>query len=417
MRLHVAIALGLIAGLLLGVAASVTGSPVLFGIAEGVEPLGTAFVNLLRMVVFPLVAATLFVGVAGMEGIRRLGRLGGLTLLFYWSTTIVSILIGMGVMRLLLPLAGAAAREAAAGAQAGEAPELPGVVDFLVGLIPQNPFSAAADDALLPFMVFTILLAAATGALPRPERDRLIGIANPIAAALVTLVHWILWLAPVGVFALAAPVTARSGWAMLQSLGVFVLAVTVGLLLFIGAIYVPAVKVLGGMGPARFLRVSLGPQLIAFTTTSSAATIPAMLESSRAAGLAPQTPSLVIPLGAALNRAGSALFQGAGIVFLAWLYQVPLPGAAIGGAVIATFLVALTVPGVPAASVLTLAPALGHVGIPLDGMAVLLGVDRIPDMFRTATNVTGDMAAAVILTDRREGDGALGERESGKEEG
>ncbi len=413
MRIHVAIALGLIAGLLLGVAASVTGSPVLRGIAEGVEPLGTAFVNLLRMVVFPLVAATLFVGVAGMEGLKRLGRLGGLTLLFYWSTTIVSILVGMGVMKLLLPLAGAAARQAAAGAQVGDAPELPGVVDFLVGLIPPNPFGAAADDALLPFMVFTILLAAATGALPRPERDKLIGIANPIAAALITLVHWILWIAPLGVFALAAPVTARSGWAMLQSLGVFVLAVTVGLLLFIGAFYVPAVRLLGGMRPARFLRASLGPQLIAFTTTSSAATIPAMLESSREMALPPQTPSLVIPLGAALNRAGSALFQGAGIVFLAWLYQVPLPGAAIGGALVATFLVALTVPGVPAASVLTLAPALGHVGIPLDGMAVLLGVDRIPDMFRTATNVTGDMAAAVILTAPERRQGGEAERPTG----
>ncbi len=397
MKIHVAIVIGLLGGLLFGLLAALTGSPALLGLAEGVSPLGTAFVNLLRMVVFPLVASTLFVGVAGMSNLKQLGRLGTQTLLFFWSTTIVAILIGMGAMKLLLPMAGAAARDATAEAGGIEAPELPTALDFLLGLIPSNPFQAAADGALLPFIVFTVMFAAATAALPTEQRQRLIDLANPIAAALIKLVHWILWTAPIGVFALAAPVTARSGWAMLQSLAVFVLAVIGGLVLFVAVVYVPLVGAFGKMRPGRFLKGSIGPQVIAFSSTSSAATIPAMLEAADELELSRRVASFVVPLGAALNRSGSALFQGASVVFLAWLYQVPLPIGALAGVVLATFLVSLTVASVPSASILTLAPALGHVGVPLDGLAVLLGIDRIPDMFRTAVNVTGDMAATAVF--------------------
>lgn len=400
MNIHVAIVLGLVGGLALGLLAALTGSPVLLGIAEGVAPLGTAFVNLLRMIVFPLVAATLFVGVAGMSNLKELGRLGGLTLLFYWSTTIVAILLGMGMMGLFLPLAGEGVRRAVESAGVVEAPVLPGAIDFLMRLIPSNPFQAAAEDALLPFIVFTVFFAAAAAALPSEQRQRLLDLANPIAAALIKLVHWILWVAPVGVFALAAPVTARSGWAILLSLAVFVVAVVLALGLFVNFVYTPLVLLLGKVRPSPFMRACIGPQVIAFSTTSSAATIPAMLEAADELQVSRSVSSFVIPLGAALNRSGSALFQGAAIVFLGWLYQVPLPLTGLTSAVLATFVVSLTVTGIPSASVLTLAPALGHVGIPLDGMAVLLGVDRIPDMFRTATNVTGDMAAAAIFDER-----------------
>lgn len=397
MKIHVAIVVGLLGGLTLGLLAAATGAPILLAIADGVAPIGTAFVSLLRMVVFPLVAATLFVGVAGMNNLRQLGRLGVLTVFFFWLTTIAAILIGMGLMKLMLPLAGEAARTVASDVAGVEVPELPGPIDFLVGLIPSNPFQAAAEDALLPFIVFTILFASASAALPAEQRQRLLDLANPIAAALIRLVHWILWLAPIGVFALAAPVTARSGWAMLQSLAVFVVAVIIGLGIFVQVIYLPLVMVLGKTRPFTFLKACVGPQIIAFSSTSSAATIPAMLEAAERLGVSRRASGFVIPLGAALNRSGSALFQGAAVVFLGWLYQVPLPLGAVAGAVLATFLVSLTVASVPSASVLTLAPALGAVGIPLDGLAVLLGVDRIPDMFRTATNVTGDMAAVTVF--------------------
>lgn len=403
MKLHVAIAIGLVGGLLFGLLAAITESAALTQAAEALTPIGTAFVNLLKMVVVPLVVATLFVGVAGMGDLKRLGQLGAGTLVFFGATSLVSILIGMGTMQALLPLADEAAAEAMAAevtrglSGSGEPPTIPGPVDFLLGLIPDNVFAAATAGALLPLIVFTCLFAAAVGALPDEHRTRLIEIGKSATAALIKLVHWVLWTAPIGVFALAAPVTARSGWSMLQSLAVFVLAVLIGLVVFIAAVYVPAAKFLGGVEPRRFLRACLSSQLLGFTTTSSAATIPAMLEASDELKLSPVVGSFVIALGAAVGRAGSALFQGAGMIFLAWLYQTPIPVTALGVAVLAIGLVSITVAGVPSGSVIALAPALGTVGVPLDGLAVLLGVDRIPDMARTATNVTGTITAATVM--------------------
>jgi len=400
MKLHVAIALGLLGGLGLGLVAAVTGSPTLLTLAGAVEPVGTAFVNLLKMVVVPLVATTLFVGVAGMGDLKRLGRVGTMAMAFFAATTLIGVLLGMGVMRLLLPFADQAAARTVSGAAPQAPARLPGVVEFLVGLIPANPVQAAADGALLPLIVFVVLFAAATGTLPEARRHSLVTMADALTAALIHLVRWVLWAAPVGVFALAAPVFARSGWAMLQSLLVFILAVLVGLVLFTATVFVPAAAVLGGRRPGRFLRACLGSQLIGFTTTSSPATIPAMLDGTDALGVSRDVSGLVIPLGASLNRSGSALFQGASVVFLGWLYGTPLPLAGLGGAVLATFLVAFTVAGVPSASVVSLAPALSQVGIPLEGLGVLLGVDRIPDMLRTATNVTGTITAATVLDAR-----------------
>jgi Na+/H+-dicarboxylate symporter len=397
MKLNIAIALGLVAGLVLGLTAAVTESRLLMGIASGVEPLGNAFVNLLKMVVIPLVTSVIFVGVATLGDLRRLGRMGAITLLFFAGTTVISVLMGMGVMKALLPMASEAVKEAV-GAASANAPVLPGPVEFLLSLIPSNPFAAAADGALLPLILFTILVAAAAGALPKTERDRLIQLASSVAAALIKLVHWILLIAPLGVFALAAPVTARAGWAMLQSLAIFVVAVLVGELIFITSVYVPVVRFAAKMSVRRFLKGCVSPQIIAATTVSSPATVPAMLEAAdQEFAVSPAVAGFVISLGAGLGRAGAALFQGAGVVFLAWLYAVPLPLAGVGGALLATMLVSFTVPAIPGGSVLSLAPALGTIGIPLDGMAVLLGVDRIPDMARTATNVTGTLTATVLV--------------------
>jgi Na+/H+-dicarboxylate symporter len=401
-RLNIAIALGLVGGLLLGLLASVTGSPLLMAVSLGVEPLGDAFVDLLKMVVIPLVTSVIFVGVATMGDLGKLGRMGSATLLFFGVTTVVSVLLGMGTMKALLPFA-SESLIGAVGEGTAQAPELPGPIEFLLGLIPANPFAAAAEGALLPLIVFTILLAAATSVLPEEKKRELLSLASAFSAAFIKLVHWILLIAPLGVFALAAPVTAKAGWAMLQSLAIFVVAVLVGEIIFISIIYLPVVKFVAGMPVRKFLKGCVTPQLIAASAVSSPATVPAMLEAAdEEFHCSPVVSGLVVSLGGGLGRAGSALFQGAGIVFLAWLYAVPLPLAAVGGALLATFIVSFTVPSIPGGSVLSAAPALDAVGIPASGLAVLLGVDRIPDMARTATNVTGTLAATVVI-DRWEG--------------
>jgi proton glutamate symport protein len=392
--LHVAIAVGLVLGIGTGLLAA-AGSDVALALAMASAPLGTAFISAIRMVIIPLVMAVIFTGVANLGDPRKLGRLGGTTLLFFWATVLPAILIGMGVMRAALAFAPEISVPAAA---AREAPALPGIVDFLVGLIPSNPFAAAADGALLQLIVFTALFAAAAGTLEEASRRRLVDFAEALGDALIKLVWWILWTAPLGIFGLAAPVTAQLGWGLIQSLAVFVVAVIVGLGAYIGLVYLPFLKVVGGIGPTRFLGGTFGAASIAFSTTSTAAALPVTLEEAkRELGVSETVADLVLPLGASMYRAGSALFQGAAIVFLAHLYDVAIPPAAVGGAVLATFMVSLTVAPVPSSGVMTLAPALDTVGVPLAGLSILLGVDRIPDMFRSTTNLLGQITTAVVV--------------------
>lgn len=392
--LHIAIASGLVLGLVTGLLAA-AGVEVFMTVAMASAPFGTAFMNAIRMVVIPLVMAVVFTGVARLGDPRKLGRLGATTLLFFWATVFPAIVIGMGIMWVGLAFAPDIAIPAAA---AREAPELPGLVDFLVSLIPSNPFAAATEGALLPLIVFTALFAAAAGTLEEGARARLLGFAEAATDALIKLVWWILWTAPIGIFGLAAPVTAQLGWDLIQSLAVFVVCVVVGLAIYIAIVYLPFLKFVGDIGPIHFLGGTFGAASIAFSTTSTAAALPVTLEEAKLnLGVSETVADLVLPLGASMYRAGSALFQGAAIVFLASLFDVPIPPAAVGGAILATFLVSLTVAPVPSSGVVTLAPALDAVGVPLAGLSILLGIDRIPDMFRSTTNLLGQITTAVVV--------------------
>lgn len=392
--LHIMIAAGLLLGIATGLLGA-SGSEVFMAVAIASEPFGKAFMSAIQMVIIPLVMGVTFTGVAKLGDPRKLGKLGGATLAFFWLTVLPAIAIGMGVMKFALSFVPVAVIPDVAPAPTTA---LPGFVDFIVGLIPSNPFAAAASGSLLQLIVFTALLAAASGTLAERPRVFLIDFAEAISAALIKLVWWILWTAPVGIFGLTAPVTAQLGWGVVQSLAVFVIAVIVGLAFYISFVYLPILKVAGGIGPFRFFAAVFGASSIAFSTTSTAAALPVTLEETkRKLGVSSTVSDLVLPLGASMYRAGSALFQGAALVFLAELYDVTLPPAAIGGAVLATFMVSLTVAPVPSSGVMTLAPALDTVGIPLSGLSILLGVDRIPDMFRSTTNLLGQVTAAVAI--------------------
>jgi Na+/H+-dicarboxylate symporter len=388
---------GLVAGLALGLAAATTGSPLLMALATGVAPLGDLFIRALQMVVIPLVMAVVFTGVARLGDARALGRVGGTALGFIWLTTVPAVLMGMGAMGLALRWV----PEVSLPATGVVAPsQVPGVVDFLVGLVPSNPFAAASGGELLPLLVFTVLFGAATGALGGERRERLVLLAEAIGEAFIKLVMWILWTAPVGIFALAAPAMALMGLGLLQSLAVFVVTVIVALFVFMALFYLPAVRIFGRTAPGRFMRGTLASYTMGFTTTSSVATLPVLIRDAPALGVSPAVVDLVLPLAAALNRAGSGLFQGAAVVFLAHLYGVQVPGGAWVGAALACFFAASTVAPIPSASIMTLAPALDVVGVPLAGLGLLLGVDRVPDMFRSGTNQAGHMAAAVVTQGR-----------------
>jgi len=393
--LHLAIAAGLVLGLIVGLGAAATGNEWLLAVAKGSAPFGAIFINAIRMVVIPLIITVIFTSVARLGDPRKLGRVGGLTIAYYWITLIPAIAIGMATMKVGLKFAGEIEMPQTVAA---DVPELQSIVDFIVSLVPANPFAAASNGTLLPLIVFTALVAAATGTLAAERRERLINLADDASEALIKLVWWILYTAPIGVFGLAAPITAELGWDLVQSLGVFIICVFVGLVIFLAVVTLPLVYFVAGIGPARYLSGTFGAVSVAVSTTSTAAAIPVALEeTTRNLKVSTTIADLLVPLGASMHRPGSALFQGAAIVFLAYLYDVPIPAAAIGAAMFATFLVSLTVAPVPSSGVVTMAPALDAIGIPVSGLAIMLGIDRIPDMMRSGVNLLGQISAAVLV--------------------
>lgn len=392
------IALGLILGLAVGLGAASTGHPILHAIARESAPLGKLFINAIKMVVIPLVVSVIFVSIARLGDTRKLGKIGGLTLGFYWITLIPAIAIGMAVMAIGLKFSPDIQMPTA---DALPIPKLQSIPDFLISLVPPNPFAAAAEGAILSLIVFTALFAAAAGTLPKVRRERMVAGAEDISQALIKLVWWILYIAPIGIFGLIAPATAVLGWDLIQNLAVFIICVFVGLITLMLFVFLPLLALIAKMRPVQFLKGAAGATSIAFSTTSTAVAIPVSLEeTTKNLGVSETVADLVIPLGASMYRPGSALFQGAAIVFLAHLYGVPIPMAAVGAAIFATFLVSLTVAPVPSASVVTMAPALDAVGIPVAGLAFMLGIDRIPDMMRSTVNLLGQISTAVIIDTR-----------------
>src|SRR5881409_4210162 len=354
---HVWMALGLAAGLGLGVAAAMTRWPSLLALTQWLRPLGTLFLNLLSMVVIPLVATALFAGVAGLGDLRRVGRLGIRTLAFFWGTTLAAILIGLVVAALLLPLAPitpdqqAALRQAAAadsGAVRQAAEQITTGARFIVELIPSNPVRAAVDGNLLPLIVFITIFGVAAAALPDEKRHALTDLADVATQALIRIVRWVLLLAPIGIFAIVASALSQFDVQLIvdviRAVAVFIVAVIVGLAALIALVLLPVVALVARLGPGRYLRAIRASLLMAFSTTSSLATLPVMLEAAESdLRISRTVASFVLPLGASVGRVGSALFQAVAVTFVARLYGVPLGFAGTFQAGAAVFLASLTV--------------------------------------------------------------------------
>jgi Na+/H+-dicarboxylate symporter len=400
---------GLLAGLALGLAAALTGSPLLLAVStQWLRPLGDLFSNLLSMVVIPLVATALFAGVAGLGDLRRLGRLGTRTLGIFWGTTLAAIVIGLGVAALLLPLAPitpdqlTALRQAAAadsGAVGHAAKQITTGAWVIVELIPSNPVRAAVDGNLLPLIVFITIFAVATAALPDEKRRALTDLADVATQALIRIVRWVLLLAPLGIFAIAAGAVAKFGVDLITTMAVFILTVIAGLAVLIAVVLLPAVALVARFGASRYLRAIRASLLMAFSTTSSVSALPVMLEAAETdLRLSRTVASFVLPLGASVGRAGSALFQAVAVLFVARLYGIPLGLGGTFQAGAAVFLASLTVASVPSASIVSLVPTFAATGLPLTGLQLLLGFDRVPDMFRTMTNVFGTLTAATVVS-------------------
>lgn len=412
----VRVLLALVLGVALGIAASSAQSPAVLEAVRWMEPVGTLFINALRMTIIPLVVSSLVVGVASAPDARTIGRLGGRALAFMLVCLAVAcglgVLVAGPVFSLLTidPAASEALRASAAQQAAGVidgSRTAPTFTKWLVDLVPSNPIKAAVDGAMLPLIIFSISLGAALARIAPERRLAVIRVAEGILDASVAIVQWVLRLAPIGVFALAVPLAAKLGLNAAGALITYIAVVSLLSTALIVLLY-PVAMVGGRVSLAHFARAALPAQAMAFSGRSSLAALPAMITATRdTLRLPPSISGFLVPLLTSTFRIGAGVGQTVPIVFIAHLYGIPLGPAQLATIALTAVVVSFSVPGIPGGSIIAMVPVLMAAGLPVEGAGLILGVDTIPDMFRTTANVTGDMTAAVVLGAReREADDA-----------
>ncbi|MDI6451643.1 dicarboxylate/amino acid:cation symporter [Anaerobaca lacustris] len=404
LQLHTKILLALVAGAGFGLAANRLGLAWL--VVTYIQPVGTAFVRLIGMVVVPLVFASLLVGTTSLKDVRRLGRIGVKTIAFYLCTTAIAVSIGLLLANLAGPgsgLAEQAKSKLIEGAErqdgaAEAAQEKPSVKDVLLNIIPTNPIRAFAEGQMLQIIFFALLTGVCL-TLIRPERSEpAVRFFEAVNDVMVMMVHLIMKVAPFGVFALIAGVVADFGLHILLLLAKYCAVVVVGLLVHMLLVYSSALRLLTGMGAVRFFRGIRPAQLIAFSSSSSSATLPVTIEcTAENLGVSRAICSFTLPLGATINMDGTSLYQGVSAVFLAQLYGMDLSVAQQLAVVLTATLASIGTAGTPGAGIVTLAIVLSSIGVPLQGIGIIMGVERILDMCRSVVNVTGDAACAAVV--------------------
>ena len=399
---RVLVALG--AGLAGGIIIAASGNATLLRAADAIVPFGTVWINAIRMTVIPLVVSLLITGVAGAADLRAIGRLGGRSLLTFFllllGTGIVIMPAGVLAFRLLgantarPPLPAGAAEAAGQVAAEGAAP---GLGDWLTSLIPTNPIAAAANGAILQLILFTLILALAIAKLAPAVREPLLGFFRGLAEAMLVIVHWVVALAPLGVFALVLPLTARSGAGVAGAVGFYVVVYSLASILVTLLLY-PVVMVAGKVPLAQFARGVLPAQSVAFASSSSIASLPALVDGAdRVLELPARVSGFVLPLAVSIFKIAAPVSWTIGALFIGWFYGVPLGPGALGTIAFTSIFLAFAAPGVPRGGFLMLAPLFPAIGLPVEGIGILIAVDAIPDLFATVLNATGYLAATAIV--------------------
>ena len=421
MKLYTKISIGLVLGATAGVGsnllASRTGSTWMQTGLSALSPVGDAFINAITMIVIPLVVASLIIGVASLGDLRSLGRLGGKTLGYYLATTAIAVTIGLTLANLVKPGSGiddesrAALLEEYGGDAEGRiqlAEDTPTLTEVLVGMIPRNPVRAMADGDMLQLIVFTILFGAAASMLREEHKKPIVDLFVAINQISMTIIGWIMGVAPYAVFAIIAAVTAQFGLDILKSLAVYTVVVVVGLLIHAFGTYALLVKFLARRKLSEFYRAAREVQILGFSTSSSNATLPLTIKTAEEKlGISSRVAGFVLPLGATINMDGTALYQGVAVMFIAQVYGIDLSITDQLIVVLTATLASIGAAGVPSAGIITLTLVLLQAGVPAQGIALILGVDRILDMLRTAVNITGDLSTAAFVA-RSEGEVVAG---------
>ncbi len=399
------------AGIAAGIALTLVDAGVSRAIVAVVEPFGTLFVNAIRMTVVPLVVSSLIVGVASTEDRAMLARVGGRGILvFVLLLTLSGVLAALVTPPLMAnlqldPAAVAQVRAASPSASsiAAGAASIQGPAAWLVSLVPSNAIAAAADGAMLPLIVFALALGLALGAVESTARNEVVLFFRAITESMLTLVRWLLVVAPLGVFALALPLVARLGLGAVGALAVYVILVSVAAIGLIVFVLVPAATLAGRVPAREFIRAALPAQAVAFSSRSSLAALPAMIDSARTRlGLSDEITGFFLPFATAMFRIAAPFSMTAGAVFVARLYGITMSPAQLGTVLVTAVLTSFSAPGIPGGSIIVMVPVLTSIGLPIEGLGILLGVDTIPDIFRTTANVTGQLTAATIVARRAE---------------
>lgn len=407
--LHTRILLGLVAGAILGVSANllVGGAPALETLVRLVtEPLGRMWLAALIMVVIPLILSTLSLGVAGLGNLAHVGRVGLRALLCFLGLTAASTALGLFLMNALGPgqRLDPAVKARLLETYRGQVEGAMGLsgggfgIDLLVKIVPRNPVQAAANGDMLAVIFFALMLGVALTSLPAARAQPLVSFLESVGHATVAMIELVMKLGPYGVFCLIFSVTARFGFDLLLSLLFYVATLLGGLLLFQTLGYALVLRLVAKRSPGEFFRRARLVMLTAFSTSSSNATLPTTLRvAEEELGIPPKIAGFVLPLGATLNMNGTALFEGATVLFLAQVFGVELGLGQQLVVVLMSVVTAIGTAGIPGGSIPLLMMVLGMVGVPMEGIAIVLGVDRILDMCRTVLNVTGDLVTATVV--------------------
>ena len=385
MQIFIALILAIIAGLLMQKYSD-------FAVSY-IKPFGTIFLNLVKFIVGPIVLFSIMSGVISLKDIRKVESIGGITVVYYFCTTAVATVIGLVIANLFhgfFPVL-------ETSSLSYEAPAATSPMDVIVNIFPSNFLAPITEANMLQVIVMALLIGFAVILIGESASAAVNGI-NRWNDIFMKVMEMILKLSPLGVFALLCPVVAENGAKVIGSLAMVLLAAYIGYLLHAIVVYSLTVRTLGGLSPIEFFKGMMPAILFAFSSASSVGTLPLNMECTEELGASKEVSSFVLPLGATINMDGTAIYQGVCAIFIASCYGIHLTLSQMVKIVLTATLASVGTAGVPGAGMIMLAMVLASVGLPIDGIALVAGVDRIFDMGRTTLNITGDASCAIIVS-------------------
>ena len=363
---------------------------------EWIKPIGTIYINLLKFLVVPVVVCSITAGVISLQDLRRVGSVGVKTFIYYMVTTALAVVIGLVVVNLFKGSFQPLSSADLSGLEYTAA-EAPSVMDVIVGIFPDNLFGPMVEADMLPVIVIAIFFGA--GILAAGERGKKVGaLVEDMNEIVMKIMMMIIKITPIGVFCLMTNVVAVNGPEIVGTLALVIGIAYLSYLIHVVVVYGLSVRFLSGMNPLKFAKGIYPAFICAFTTTSSNATLPLNIECCNKMGAEPEISSFVLPLGATINMDGTAIYQAVATVFIAACYGMDLTIGDMAMVVLTATLASVGTAGVSGAGMIMLAMVLTSIGIPVEGIAIIAGVDKLFDMGRTALNITGDATCALWIS-------------------